>query len=86
MGVILAMVGKYCNTVAFETMYLYSAELFPTGVRNIGIGTVSSVGRLGGILAPYINLLVIMYIHIRIYMKHSYKILKIIMTFGQILI
>ena len=35
-------------------VYTYTAELFPTSVRTIGLGIGSLGGGLGGVLAPYI--------------------------------
>ena len=35
-------------------IYVYSAELFPTVMRNSGMGLCSLCARIGGILAPYI--------------------------------
>ena len=35
-------------------MYTYTAELFPTNVRTVGLGLGSLGGGLGGIIAPYI--------------------------------
>ncbi|MFJ6887976.1 MFS transporter [Streptomyces californicus] len=32
--------------------YAYTAELYPTGVRAIGMGAASAVGRAGAIIAP----------------------------------
>ncbi|XP_033741881.1 organic cation transporter protein-like [Pecten maximus] len=50
----LAMIGKFGATAAFSTIYFFSAELFPTVVRNAGMGASSCAGRIGGIVAPYI--------------------------------
>ena len=36
-------------------------ELYPTNVRNIGVGIGSMSGRIGGILAPQISKLGIYY-------------------------
>ncbi|TMW53321.1 hypothetical protein DOY81_001621 [Sarcophaga bullata] len=52
-----AMIGKFAITAAYGTIYIFSAEQFPTVVRNVGIGASSMVARIGGILAPYLNLL-----------------------------
>ncbi|XP_029643940.1 organic cation transporter protein-like [Octopus sinensis] len=49
---ILAVVGKMGVTASFNGIYLTSAELFPTAVRNSGMGTASSFARVGGIVAP----------------------------------
>ena len=54
----LSLVGKFCIGIAFSVAYIYSAELFPTKVRNIGVGAGSLHARIGGILAPYIAQLV----------------------------
>lgn len=43
---------------SFGFVYLYTAELFPTQVRNLGVGVTSIGARLGGILAPMVLLLV----------------------------
>lgn len=54
----LAMIGKMVITSSYGTVYVFSAEQFPTVVRNIGIGAASTSARIGGILAPYTLLLV----------------------------
>ena len=41
----------------FFKVYIFSAELFPTVVRNVGMGTSSLCARIGGIICPYINML-----------------------------
>ncbi|XP_060072925.1 organic cation transporter protein-like [Ylistrum balloti] len=50
----LAMLGKLGAAAAFAIIYMYSAELFPTVVRNAGMGASSCVARLGAIAAPFI--------------------------------
>ncbi|GFO13865.1 hypothetical protein PoB_004037000 [Plakobranchus ocellatus] len=53
--VALSLVGKFGITSAFAVIYVYSAELFPTVMRNSAIGLCSFTARIGGILAPYIG-------------------------------
>ncbi|XP_078617688.1 organic cation transporter protein-like isoform X1 [Branchiostoma floridae x Branchiostoma japonicum] len=53
----LAMVGRFGVSIAFDILPLYSAEIFPTVVRNMGIGAVSMLARAGGILAPFVGLM-----------------------------
>ncbi|KAL7829582.1 hypothetical protein AOLI_G00304670 [Acnodon oligacanthus] len=53
----LAMTGKFGITASFAIIYIYSAELFPTVLRQTGIGVSSMFARMGGVLAPIINLL-----------------------------
>ncbi|NXE21533.1 S22AD protein, partial [Ardeotis kori] len=54
---VLAVIGKFTATASFSTSYVYSAELFPTVVRQTGMGLCSMSARVAGILAPLIRLL-----------------------------
>ncbi|KAM6970041.1 uncharacterized protein FYW47_005309 [Aplochiton taeniatus] len=54
LAVALEMVGKFGFTMAFSVVYIYTAELYPTVVRNVGIGICSSAARIGSITAPYV--------------------------------
>lgn len=55
--VTLAMVGKMAITSSYGTVYIFSAEQFPTVIRNVALGAASTAARVGSIMAPYINLL-----------------------------
>ncbi|ESO85014.1 hypothetical protein LOTGIDRAFT_131176 [Lottia gigantea] len=50
----LSMVGKFGVSAAFGSVYIFSAELYPTVVRNSGMGASSMAARIGGIICPYI--------------------------------
>ena len=50
----LAIIGKIGSAGAFAVIYVFSAELFPTVVRNAGMGASSCIARIGGMLAPYV--------------------------------
>ena len=50
----LALLGKLCLASSFSVVYIHSAEIFPTTVRNSGMGLVSVAARVGGIMAPFI--------------------------------
>ncbi|XP_069171625.1 organic cation transporter protein-like [Procambarus clarkii] len=52
----LAMLGKLFISTAFQIIYVYSNELFPTEVRVQGVETGSAVGQLGAIVVPYISI------------------------------
>lgn len=52
------MVGKLSITFAFNALYVFTAELFPTGARSSALAACSLVGRLGSVLAPQTPLLV----------------------------
>ncbi|NXX45834.1 S22AD protein, partial [Tricholaema leucomelas] len=54
---VLAIIGKFTASASFSTSYVYSAELFPTVIRQTGVGLCSMVGRVSGIIAPLIYLL-----------------------------
>ena len=58
LSVVLAMVGKAGISGGWAALQVFSAELFPTVVRNIGVGTCSFSARIGAIVAPQIVYLV----------------------------
>ncbi|XP_039339818.1 solute carrier family 22 member 5-like isoform X1 [Mauremys reevesii] len=53
LSIILVMLGKFGITSSFSIVYVYTAELYPTVVRNMGVGASSMASRLGSILSPY---------------------------------
>ncbi|KAK0143689.1 Solute carrier family 22 member 6 [Merluccius polli] len=53
----LAVLGKGCLAASFNCCYLYSGELFPTVLRQSGLGWVSMLARLGAMTAPMVLLL-----------------------------
>ncbi|XP_053573165.1 organic cation/carnitine transporter 2 [Bombina bombina] len=53
LSIMLVMLGKFGITSAFSMVYVYTAELYPTVVRNMGVGASSMASRLGSILSPY---------------------------------
>ncbi|XP_014679909.1 PREDICTED: solute carrier family 22 member 15-like [Priapulus caudatus] len=44
-------------SIGLAVVYNYSAELFPTVVRNTGIGMGSACARFGGIISPFIAIM-----------------------------
>ena len=52
--VILALLGKAGVTAAYAVIYVWTAELFPTVIRNVGVGASSFCANVGGVIAPYI--------------------------------
>lgn len=51
----MASLGKFGIICAFAIIYVHAAELFPTVVRNTGLGSSSSFARIGSMLAPVIG-------------------------------
>jgi hypothetical protein len=49
---VFSLVGKFGSSAAFAVVFLYTAELFPTPMRNSAVGMCSTLARIGGILAP----------------------------------
>uniref|UniRef100_UPI0037E73855 solute carrier family 22 member 13-like n=1 Tax=Semicossyphus pulcher TaxID=241346 RepID=UPI0037E73855 len=53
---VIAVLGKFASTASFTIIYVYTAELYPTSLRQNGVGLNSMFARVGGILAPLIRL------------------------------
>ncbi|XP_076024236.1 solute carrier family 22 member 6 [Genypterus blacodes] len=53
----LAVLGKGCLAASFNCCYLYSGELYPTIIRQNGLGCVSMMARIGAMVAPMVSLL-----------------------------
>ncbi|XP_038184320.1 solute carrier family 22 member 4 isoform X2 [Arvicola amphibius] len=53
LSIALVMLGKFGVTSAFSMLYVFTAELYPTLVRNMAVGITSMASRVGSIIAPY---------------------------------
>ncbi|XP_063226981.1 organic cation transporter protein-like [Bacillus rossius redtenbacheri] len=53
--VALSALALTSMSVLFPAVYLLSGELFPTVVRNAGMGAASMFSRLGSVLAPFVK-------------------------------
>ncbi|KAJ7383015.1 hypothetical protein OS493_031185 [Desmophyllum pertusum] len=65
-------IAKFFINMSFSSIYVYSSELFPTVIRNIGMGTSSAMARIGSMFAPYIVWLV------RVHMLLPYSIVAVL--------
>jgi OCT family organic cation transporter-like MFS transporter 4/5 len=54
----LVLIGKFAIAFTYNAIYIISAELYPTMIRNTSVALAQSFGRLGSIIAPSIQLLV----------------------------
>ena len=43
--VFLSLIGKFGASACFAIVYVYTAELFPTVIRNTAIGACSTIAR-----------------------------------------
>lgn len=55
---LFSVIGMFGLAISFPTVYIYSGELFPTVVRNIGVGTCSMSARIGSMVSPFVASLV----------------------------
>uniref|UniRef100_A0A8C0G438 Major facilitator superfamily (MFS) profile domain-containing protein n=1 Tax=Chelonoidis abingdonii TaxID=106734 RepID=A0A8C0G438_CHEAB len=54
---VLAVFGKGCLAASFNCVYLYTSELYPTVIRQTGMGLTNTMARLGSITAPLVKML-----------------------------
>uniref|UniRef100_A0A8C4WGE2 Major facilitator superfamily (MFS) profile domain-containing protein n=1 Tax=Gopherus evgoodei TaxID=1825980 RepID=A0A8C4WGE2_9SAUR len=54
---VLAVFGKGCLAASFNCVYLYTSELYPTVIRQTGMGLTNTMSRLGSIIAPLVKML-----------------------------
>lgn len=52
------MLGKFTISAGNTIMPVYTAELYPTAIRNVGVGACNVAAGIALILTPYISLLV----------------------------
>ena len=50
----LSLAGKFCSSVVFLVVYLYTAEIYPTQLRGCGLALTATMARIGDFIAPYI--------------------------------
>jgi len=50
----MLLTGKAFITMAYNIAYLYGSEIFPTEVRNIGIGVAAVMEDIGAFVAPLV--------------------------------
>ncbi|XP_059083500.1 solute carrier family 22 member 1-like [Tigriopus californicus] len=48
---IFAFIAKLCAAAIFNSIFLYTTELYPTNIRNSALGSCSTIGRIGGVSA-----------------------------------
>lgn len=51
---ILLFLLRSVVSMNFNVVYIYTAEVYPTSVRSIGMGFCTSFSRIGGMIAPFI--------------------------------
>nr|XP_046266415.1 solute carrier family 22 member 5-like isoform X2 [Scatophagus argus] len=63
LSVALEMLGKFAVTSCSALMYTYTAELYPTVLRNTATGACSTVSRVGSCITPFL-------LELKFYFKH----------------
>ena len=54
---IFPQIGKFALAAAYGGIYIYSAEIFPTTIKNFGIGVCSSIARIAGVISQFIEMI-----------------------------
>ncbi|CAH2268512.1 jg3772 [Pararge aegeria aegeria] len=55
MTLTLGCIGVSCVSIVCTCIYIYTSELFPTVVRNMGMGACSTSMRVGSMIAPFVS-------------------------------
>nr|XP_014682579.2 solute carrier family 22 member 8 isoform X1 [Equus asinus] len=53
---VLAVFGKGCLSSSFSCLFLYTSELFPTVIRQTGMGVSNMWTRVGSMMAPLVKI------------------------------
>ncbi|XP_067125232.1 organic cation transporter protein-like [Centruroides vittatus] len=53
--IVFVVLSRCCMSLVINTVYGFTSELYPTVVRNVGIGSCSTVARIGAIAAPFMK-------------------------------
>ncbi|XP_034632508.1 solute carrier family 22 member 6-A-like [Trachemys scripta elegans] len=56
MRMVFAVIGKGSLAASFNCAYIFSGELFPTVIRQTGLGLGGTMARVGSIMAPLVRL------------------------------
>ena len=51
----LALIGKAGASAGFAVVFVYTAEMFPTPIRNSAVGLCSTMARIVGLAAPVVS-------------------------------
>ena len=52
---VLSLLGKGLVTITFSGVSVYSSEIFPTEVRNLGLGICGLLFTVAGLIAPFMG-------------------------------
>lgn len=55
--ILFASAGKAMASAAFNSVYVFTSQVYPTHVRNTMVSVVSCSSRLGSFMSPSINML-----------------------------
>ena len=50
----LAILGRWGVTAIWSFLYMITSEVYPTPLRSIGLSSCSTMGRIGGVLSPFV--------------------------------
>ncbi|KAH9364032.1 hypothetical protein HPB48_021530 [Haemaphysalis longicornis] len=56
-GLSLSMVGRFVLILSACVKWVWTMELYPTAARGFGFAACFTIGRIGGIVAPFMTLL-----------------------------
>ncbi|EEF48695.1 sugar transporter, putative [Ricinus communis] len=59
----LLFIARIFITDTFTVVYVYAPEMYPTSVRSTGVGVASSMGRIGGMVSPYVAIMLVQGCH-----------------------
>ncbi|XP_014767962.1 solute carrier family 22 member 21 [Octopus bimaculoides] len=57
LNIIFSLLGMFGISASFCLMWIYTTEVYPTNLRNIGLGFLTFSGNVGTMLSPYSRVL-----------------------------